>query len=343
MYKNINKNSNTGFTIVELLVVIVVLGILAVITTVGYSGVAEKANRAVAVADLNNVHKLVENYQTENMTPPNNIDETNDNNGFTASEGNIIRYTASGSSYCITVNRGSYYIKYDSTVGDSQDGYCEGHGPAEPAEIAYYSGLSDYPTPNTTYPITPGIALQNNDVVVSFHTEHYILGIGYLGVDGVDVPQTLQKSLGTGVDVFRVTVATNITPSTLLSFRTDSGGNTVMAYFIIRGLQNPDTFNFTQAGWGGLLYSGNDITVPSQPLKTGQIAILAINAMFLDPSDLGFPYDPEPVIANWTKDGVYNDIGLAHVIGTNDTTSVGSKIRILDINYAGGTIFVFGS
>jgi type II secretory pathway pseudopilin PulG len=325
-------------------VVIVIIGILAAITTTAYNGVNEKANKAVAVADLNNVHKLVENYQTTNMNPPSVIGDINDGQGYHASEGSIVRYTATGLNYCITINRGDYYVMYDSATGNRQDGYCEGHGPAEPAEIVYFSGLSGYPGQDTTYPLTPGVALQNDDVVVSFHTEHYIAGTGYLRVDGVNIPNTLQKSLSTGADVFRVTVATNITPSTLLSFRTDTGANTSMAYFIIRGLHNPDTFNFTQAGWsGGLVYSGGDITIPSQPLKTGQAAILAINALSIIPSDLEFPYSSEPTIGHWTKDGVYDDIGLAHVIGTSDTTSVGSKIQILDMNFVGGTIFVFGS
>jgi prepilin-type N-terminal cleavage/methylation domain-containing protein len=346
MYKNIDKNSNMGFTIVELLVVIVIVGILAVIATVGYSGVAEKASRAVAVADLNNVHKLVENYQTENMVPPNNIDQTNDNRGFTASEGSIIRYTATGSNYCITVNRGSYYIMYDSTTGSNTDGYCEGHGPAEPAEIAYYSGMNNYPAANTTYPITPGVALQNDDVIVSFHSEHYIGGSAYLKIDGVNQSHALDKQLGTGADRFRATVVTNVTPSTLLSFTTDTGGDINMAYYIIRGLQNPDTYNYTQAGWsGGTVSNGTIITVPGQSFKTGQIAILAVNTVSF--GDVASPYNPEPSMSNWTTDNSYTgatwEIGLAHAIGTADTTTVSSSIRATDLTYMGGTILVFGS
>lgn len=45
-------NSNTGFTIVELLVVIVVIGILAAITIVAYTGISKQAVISSLQSDL---------------------------------------------------------------------------------------------------------------------------------------------------------------------------------------------------------------------------------------------------------------------------------------------------
>lgn len=46
------NNKSRGFTIVELLVVIVVIGILAAITIVSYTGISKRANEAVVLSDL---------------------------------------------------------------------------------------------------------------------------------------------------------------------------------------------------------------------------------------------------------------------------------------------------
>lgn len=65
------KSRQVGFTIVELLIVIVVIGILAAITIVAYNGVQSRAREASLKSDLTNVAKQIELYRADGDYPAN--------------------------------------------------------------------------------------------------------------------------------------------------------------------------------------------------------------------------------------------------------------------------------
>jgi prepilin-type N-terminal cleavage/methylation domain-containing protein len=119
-----------GFTIVELLIVIVVIGILAAITIVAYNGVQSRAHAAAAQADATNLSKLLAvNYSTNGSYP---TDLTTVNNGGPLSATDNTTYVyhpgASNASYCATVtNATTSYIITDSAPNPSVGG-CAGDG-----------------------------------------------------------------------------------------------------------------------------------------------------------------------------------------------------------------------
>lgn len=67
--KNI-KNNNQGFTIVELLIVVVVIAILAAITIVSYNGITSRANASSAASNAETVLKVAEAFNADGSRYP---------------------------------------------------------------------------------------------------------------------------------------------------------------------------------------------------------------------------------------------------------------------------------
>jgi prepilin-type N-terminal cleavage/methylation domain-containing protein len=82
-----NKSSRDGFTIVELLIVIVVIGILATITIVAYNGIQDRARNTTRVAAARHALGLIQTYATLNQTYPTLTDSSADGT-FAACIGN---------------------------------------------------------------------------------------------------------------------------------------------------------------------------------------------------------------------------------------------------------------
>lgn len=59
------KTKNQGFTIVELLIVVVVIAILAAITIVSYNGITNKANASAAASTAATIQKKAELYSAD--------------------------------------------------------------------------------------------------------------------------------------------------------------------------------------------------------------------------------------------------------------------------------------
>jgi prepilin-type N-terminal cleavage/methylation domain-containing protein len=111
-------NTGQGFTIVELLIVIVVVGILATITIVAYNGIQSRAQIAVLKSDLETTAKSLESYRISSATE--RYPEDIDCSSSPASNTTCVRtgqattlaylYDTSLNSYCVTgTNSGNAY------------------------------------------------------------------------------------------------------------------------------------------------------------------------------------------------------------------------------------------
>lgn len=85
-----NRIKKAGFTIVELIVVIVVIGILAGISIVAYNGIQNRAREASLASTLQSANKLITIYYARNNTYPPTVADI----GLSDTGGATILYTA---------------------------------------------------------------------------------------------------------------------------------------------------------------------------------------------------------------------------------------------------------
>jgi len=97
-YSLTSSTSLKGFTIVELLVVIVIIGILAAITIVSYTGVTSRAVAASLQSDLANASQQLKMFQVENSAYP------TANNCPTPGAGEICLKASDSTTYNYTVD-----------------------------------------------------------------------------------------------------------------------------------------------------------------------------------------------------------------------------------------------
>lgn len=120
------KKTQKGFTIVELLIVIVVIAILAAISLIMYTNIQNKAAGTALQSDLKNATTQLGMTQAENgnypagPTPPSELRKTN---------GTTYQYDSDGINYCLTATSSrsgvpAYYVTNTSGV---REGACPGH------------------------------------------------------------------------------------------------------------------------------------------------------------------------------------------------------------------------
>lgn len=134
-----------GFTIVELLVVIVVIAILAAVTLVSYNGISSRSQEAAIKTNLATATQRIEAENASEGVYPTSLSAV----GISTSDGSFYIYQQNATSYCLSLTKGVVSFKSNSSDTSPQSGSCTGvfaNGTSCPAGYIVVPGNASFGT-----------------------------------------------------------------------------------------------------------------------------------------------------------------------------------------------------
>jgi prepilin-type N-terminal cleavage/methylation domain-containing protein len=284
----INKTKdNMGFTIVELLVAVVVIGILAAVSFVTYSGVAANATIASMKSELSGALNILEADRVTLGSYPDGLDIANSGYGLAAGGDRLFEYDSFEDSFCLTVTSASnlnLVFSIDDT-GLMYERPCHGHTGGPPpvatnsACFAFTSGNGyideyyDYEEGDPNNPACP------RDVVIPSSINGVdVVRVGNdsfrdKGITSILIPETV-TSIG------RRSFSNNQLPDNQAFIRSrDSSGqetSTLASYGGARRSNVSIPTDITALGLDSLSRNGiTSITIPDSVISIGNSALVS--------------------------------------------------------------------
>lgn len=144
------KKTSSGFTIVEILIVIVVIAILAAISVVAYTGIQNRARDTIRSNDSTAIRKALDLYKADKGTYPlGGYYRSIDANWQTLS--NALEPYMGGELPKDPINNGTHYYRYLAGVGTSYGCSDGSKGDFYVMQFMAYENVSNIPSSSETF------------------------------------------------------------------------------------------------------------------------------------------------------------------------------------------------
>ena len=297
----------TGFTIVELLIVVVVIAILAAITIVAYNGITNRAKSSAVQADITNAAKKLETLKLQDTAQQ--YPATLTAAGITASAGNTFEYdySSTDNSYCLHSTNGTIAWHASSSDQSTKTGVC---GSDSLIGNWSFNGNANDSSGNNLNGTVSGATLTtgrngqaNGAYLFSGATPNISMGNSTL----FDVPN-LTMSIWANTSNPATTSQTLIAKEGKQKYRISGGTSMGMLASTTTGWTHTQncSFTFSAGTWYHIVYTVNSSTGFMKLFVNG-------NQVCEAPGPVITGYNTNPVVV-----GSYNVVGTEVFVGTLD-------------------------
>lgn len=277
---NYKQLRSSGFTIVELLIVIVVIAILAAITVVAYNGITGQARQAAMRTATEQAVKQIEAYRVTNDVYPASTALVNEGQGLKGSEDIVFTYTTEAENYCLTVSSTQHTVAYNrcSNTGTINEGIYSGHTSlvaGYPSRGGFTNITNSYGTVNTDSNAADISAIPNGAwmivVTAYFSGQNPVTPAGW-------TPLVVRKTTNT----LQTTIYAKIKQSSDAAIQEfDASGSNGILFtnaVILWGLNAAPVANWTLGSFGDRITNATSTTVvtPTISVPTAKSLVLSI-------------------------------------------------------------------
>lgn len=349
----------SGFTIVELLVVIVIIAILATIIYVVFSGVKMRATKSSIESGINMTVLRIETDKATRGTYTTSLDDLTNSQSPNATDMQY-QYTSDGTTYCLSASLDGLSMHSSSSDTSFADGVCAGHtDPSAKTEIAYtYTSSFSLSTAaggsTVSFPINYN--LQPTDFVFVLFNAAYRTTLSLSSTSGTNFTKVYNATMGNsgyqqifGFTGSGFTGTQTINMSVCWTSCSTAGWSTGGAYivYVVRGLGANPTVATTATSYGADPGSNATISPATQLVDANKLAIFTYTYYG---SGLPTLSDASQTPQAWVTDSLrttatYNwsstsTLTAVHVIPST-STNIGYQLTtpVSSTHYTGATLF----